>query len=617
METAALLKFALLTVALCTLPVVSLPPLAPASLLLAQSSQLARSAPISDVRYEIAFDSATAASREIRVRMTFRTRGADPVLLSLPAWTPGAYEMGNFARYVLRFEAVADGRQLRWDKLDFDTWRVWPEGTGTVVVSFAYRADTLDNAMSWSRPDFVLFNGTNVFLYPEGQSLDFSARVTIRTEPHWKIATGMTFAGEPRTYRAESFHELADMPVFVGRIDLDSSMIGGIWYRLATYPEGVFAGSSRRTFWQQLAAMVPVMERVFGEIPWSDYTTLIIFDHQSRGGSALEHQNSHVGIYHPAFIGNPVLASITAHEIFHAWNVKRLRPAELVPYDYSRPQPTTLLWVSEGITDYYADLAMMRSGVLPEDAFYDLTLEKIQSVQAAPPVSLEDASLSTWIDPVDGSRYLYYPKGSLAGLLLDILIRDASDNRASLDSVLRALYRETYKSGRGFTVNDFWAAVSRAAGGKSFDEFARRYVDGREPLPYAEVFPLGGFAFRADTTRMPQLGVFTVPDTAGIRVTAVSPGSSAAEAGVQVGDYLVRIGDVNVTGAGFGEEFRARYRGSPEGTPLAVVVRRGGRTRTLTARLRFGENVEYYFGPDPDASAKAKAIREGILGGTP
>jgi predicted metalloprotease with PDZ domain len=583
----------------------------------AQSPELLRSAPISDVRYEIAFDSATAARREIDVAMTFRTEGVEPVLLSLPAWTPGAYEIGNFARYVLRFEARAGGRELRWDKLDFDTWRIWPEGARTVRVSFAYRADTLDNAMSWSRPDFVLFNGTNVFLYPEGQSLDYPAQVEIRTEPHWKVATGMALAGAPRTYRAENFHDLVDMPVFAGRIDLDSSLIGGVWYRLATYPEGVFTGSLRRTFWQQLGAMLPVMERVFGEIPWDRYTTLIIFDHQSRGGSALEHQNSHVGIYHPAFIGSPVLASITAHEIFHAWNVKRLRPAEMVPYDYSRPQPTTLLWVSEGITDYYADLAVVRSGVLPADAFYDLTLEKIQSVQAAPPVSLEDASLSTWIDPVDGSRYLYYPKGSLVGLLLDILVRDASGNRASLDSVLRDLYRGTYKAGRGFTVSDFWNAVSRAAGGKSFAEFSRRYVDGREPLPYAEVFPLGGFAFRADTARVPQLGVFTVPDTGGIRVTAVSPGSSAAEAGVEVGDYLVRVGDVNVTGAGFGEEFRARYGGSPEGTPLSLVVRRGGRSRTLTARLRFGENVEYYFGPDPEASEKARAIREGILSGRP
>lgn len=576
-----------------------------------------RSAPVSEVRYEITFDSASAASREILVRMSFRTRSSEPVLLSLPAWTPGAYELGNFARYVLRFEASGQRGELRWDKVDFDTWRVWPDEAGTLTVSFAYRADTLDNAMAWSRPDFALFNGTNVFLYPEGQPLDYRSEVTIRTEPHWRIATGMHSAGTDRTYRAESYHELVDMPVFIGRIELDSNLIGGVWYRLATYPEAVFTGSMRATFWRQLGSLVPVMARVFGEIPWDHYTTLIVFDPHSRGGSALEHQNSHVGIYHPGFIGTPFLASITAHEMFHAWNVKRLRPAELVPYDYSRAQPTTLLWVSEGITDYYADLAVVRSGVLPQDAFYDLTLEKIQSVQAGPPVALEDASLSTWIDPVDGSRYLYYPKGSLAGLLLDILIRDASDNRASLDSVLRDLYRATYKSGRGFTASDFWSAVSRAANGRSFEDFARRYIDGRAPLPYAEVFPLGGFRFQADTTRMPQLGVFTAPDSAGIRVTAVQPGSAAAEAGIEPGDYLLRIGEVNVTGSGFGEEFRLRYRDVAEGTPLSVVVRRGGRTRTLTARLRFGENVEYRFGPDPQASSKARAIRQGILEGWP
>lgn len=586
------------------------------ALLGAQPAGSTRSATVADVRYEVVFDSVTADNREIRVQMTFRAASRDPVLLSLPAWTPGAYEISNFARNVLNFTATAEDQPLDWDKLDFDTWRIQPTGAQTVAVSFDYRADTLDNAMAWTRPDFAFFNGTNFFLYPENRPLEFPARVTIRTEADWAVATAMTPAGAPREFTAANYHDLVDMPVFVGRLDVDSARIDGHWFRLATYPRGQLAGEARRSFWNEVRAMMPVMSQVFGETPWATYTTLILFEESHPDLFGLEHQNSHVGIHNPRFIGTPDLASITAHEIFHAWNVKRLRPVEMVPYDYSRPQPTTLLWISEGITDYYADLALVRAGIIPAEQFYERTTGKIQEVAQAPAVALEDASLSTWIDPTDGSRYLYYPQGSLAGLLLDILIRDASDNRASLDHVLRALYHATYRAGQGFTVEQWWPAVSRAAGGRSFAEFAERYVDGRQPFPYAEVFPLAGLGLQSDTTQVPRLGVVAITDDAGVRVTAVSPGSSAADAGVRVGDHLVRVDDVDIVepAASFAE-FRARYQSAPEGSTLTIVVSRDGREQTLTGRLRFADMVTYRLSADPKASPKAVRIRDGILTG--
>src|SRR5205814_5891769 len=138
--------------------------------------------------------------------------------------------------------------------------------------------------------------------------------------------------------------------------------------------------------------------------------------------------------------------------------------------------PTPWLWVSEGITDYYADLAEVRGGIVNDSGFLALTAGKINEVDAARRVSLEDASLSTWVHPVDGTGYIYYPKGSLAGFMLDILIRDASNNRQSLDNVMRELYATTYKQGRGFTHDDWWAAVGKAAGGRSFADFERSYI---------------------------------------------------------------------------------------------------------------------------------------------
>ena len=153
------------------------------------------SAEIRDVRYEISFDHASAANRQMKVRTTFTVVGAGPVLLSLPEWTPGAYEISNFARWVEDFSARGDGRDLTWNKSDYDTWRIDPAGAKSLTVTFTYAADTLDNAMAWSTRDFLLFNGTNVFLYPEGRSLLFPARVTVHTEPEWRVVTGMHFDG--------------------------------------------------------------------------------------------------------------------------------------------------------------------------------------------------------------------------------------------------------------------------------------------------------------------------------------------------------------------------------------------------------------------------------------
>src|SRR5690242_21678949 len=184
-----------------------------------------QSAPITDVRYEVTADRAALGARRLHVATTFGVASAAPVVLSLPAWTPGAYEIANFARDVSGFGAVQGRDSLRWDKADYDTWRVWPKGAGQVTVSFDFLADTLDNAMAWTRPDFALFNGTNVFLYPEGNPKEFAATVTIRTEPDFRIATSMASAGSARTYRASNYHDLVDMPVFVGRFDLDSAVI--------------------------------------------------------------------------------------------------------------------------------------------------------------------------------------------------------------------------------------------------------------------------------------------------------------------------------------------------------------------------------------------------------
>jgi predicted metalloprotease with PDZ domain len=571
--------------------------------------------PATNIRYQITFDSATAAERKVRIGMRFDVARAGPVLLSLPAWTPGAYELSNYARKVSGFSASGPGGPLDWDKTDYDTWRVRAAAPGTLSIEFDFLADSLDNAMAWSKDDFLLVNGTNVFPYPEGMGMEFGARVSVTTATDWQVVSGLDADGGPGRYRAANYHDLVDMPFFIGRMDLDSSRVEGVWHRLASYPSGQLRTAGRRVLWEQIAAMVPPQSKVFGETPWKHYSTLLIFDSTFGGGSALEHQNSHVGIYNPQFIGTALLASITAHEIFHAWNVKRLRPAELVPYRYDQPQPTTLLWVSEGITDYYADLALVRGGIIDSTVFLSVTEGKREHTDQTVPVALEDASLTTWIDPTDGTGDIYYDKGSLAGLLLDILIRDGSDNRRSLDDVMRGLYQSTFKRGKGFTTAEWWAEVSRAAGGRSFTEFARKYIDGREPFPWNTVGVLAGIRLHSDTTRELRLGVNTLSDSSRVFVTAVTRGSAADDAGIEPGDQLLRVGAIEVKDENFAPQFRARYD-SLVGTTIPVVVMRNNAERTVQMQIRRETIVGTRLQWDRTAGATAARVRRGILTGT-
>jgi predicted metalloprotease with PDZ domain len=581
------------------------------------NAQQQRSIPLSRIRYDVTFDSVTASSQTISVSMTFATAAPGTVLLSLPAWTPGMYELQNYARFISDFGVSSGSDSLQWDKTDPDTWRIVAPRGEEITVHFQFKADSLDNAISWSKSNFGFFNGTNLFMYPEGQSTDFPATVTVHTTATWQIATGMPRTSA-NTFAASNYHDLVDFPFFVGRFDIDSTQIAGKTFRFASYPVGSITPAVRNGVFEQLAKIVPQQVAVFGEVPWKDYTLLQVADEGFALGAAagLEHQNSHFDIISPIVLGNPILASLYAHEIFHAWNVKRLRPADMTPYVYDREQPTPLLWISEGITDYYADLSEVRGKVITPRAFYTNTTGKIDNVAEAVPTALEDASLTTWINPVNGTKDLYYDKGSLAGMLLDIIIRDASDNRKSLDTVMRDLYESTYKKGRGFSNADFWAAVSRAAGGKSFGDFEKRYVDGREVFPYDSVFPLAGLRLMIERTITPSLGISVSGDDQGLRVVQVVVSGPGAVAGVQLGDYVLTIGGLDAADAAFTEKFNAKFGSTPPGSTIPVEIRRGTQRLTLNAPVRFNTQEGRRLVEMTNASEKALRVRDGLLNGT-
>ena len=561
----------------------------------------------------------------LRVRAEFVVPpGRDTFVVSLPAWTPGSYTIQNYARYVHGFTAqTPEGRTLPWDKLDKDSWRIATGGAPSVVVEFATNPDTLDLSMALVDKDVAFFNGTNLFLYPEGSDWSFAAEVTVQVPVGWRIATGLAPAGNGR-FRAADYHDLVDAPFLVGAIAVDSVVVDGKPVRLAIYPDSVLTPAVRDTVMDAIRRIAQTQNRIFGGPPYDDYTVLMLapfIDLRWAGG--LEHHNSQFDVMGALEFApgrrTGVLGDFTrpllAHEFFHLWNVKRIRPAELWPYDYAREQFTPLLWWSEGVTDYYGDVTLARAGLWTVDRFVASVSQNVQEVEGAGEiVAAEDASIDTWIEPtfVEESQY-YYPKGSLLGLMLDIRIREATDNRHSLDDVMRALYQNHWLRGRGFTSQELLGYIRPWFPG--VDEFHARYVSGREPLPYEVILPRGGIAATRREAKTPFFGI--APGEArdgGVEVLGVVAGSLAASVGLQEGDILLRVGDVSTTNRqAFGGAIRSRFQNA-EGQPVDVVYRRNGQQLTQRGVVRMRVTRSYTIRRDQNATPQARAILEGILG---
>ena len=579
----------------------------------AQAPSVPRSAPLSDIKYSVTFKALQGIERGVEISMSFTATGKDPVLLSLPIWTPGDYELSYYARNVSQFSAISRGKALTWDKSGPSTWRIVTENGGPVTVAFHYRADSLDNAQSWTREDFLLFNGTNLFLYPEGRGTDFPASVSVQTEDSWRVITGMTQTGA-RTWTAQNYHELVDHPFFVGKFDVDSAKVADVWMRLSSYPSGSVKPAQAKRLLDQMARSIPTEVTVFGDRPWPHYDIMQIADSAAPGMSALEHENSNVGVIGTGSMDEDFVPSVYAHEIFHSWNVKRLRPSDMYPYNYAAMQATPWLWVSEGITDYYADLALVRGGVINAADFLGKTNGKMDHVEKTAPIALTDASMEAWIHMTDGTSDIYYDKGSLAGLALDIMIRDATDNAASLDGVMRSLYTADYKTGKGFSAADWWGAVSRAAKGASMKEFNDKYVDGREVYPWDQWLAKAGWRIHTDTIHQPRMGVSFQKDSAGLLVVVVEPGSMAAGAGIRPGDVVTSLDGISANNPAW-EGWRQKFA-NREGTPIEIKLVRDGKTITLNPPVKLAILIDRKIEGDPAASEKAKRIRDGILKGT-
>jgi predicted metalloprotease with PDZ domain len=445
------------------------------------------------------------------------------------------------------------------------------------------------------------------------------ATVTVTPAPGWTtVSTGLApVPGKPHTFTAADFDILYDSPILAGTHEVIPFEVRGIRHELAGNGLGVL---DRARFVADLQKMIESAATLMGDIPYSQYTFLVI----GPGGGGLEHLNSTAVTIGTAPLNTRDayvrwLAFIT-HEYFHHYNVKRIRPIALGPFDYDRENYTRMLWVSEGLTVYYEDLVLNRAGLLSREEVLARAGETIARFENAPGrlyQSATESSFDTWLKFFARSPHIstttisYYDKGAALGLLLDLAIRHHSANRQSLDDVMRALYRVYYKEKqRGFTDAEFREACEKAAG-VPLTEIFDRYAATTCEIDYARYLGYAGLAI--DTSVKDGKGGAwgaSVQDQAGAAVvTSIAPDSPAARAGLSVQDEVVAVDGRRATSRSVADAVAARKTGDR----LRLLISRRGTMREVEVTLGAREERAFRIAPKPAAGPLERAILESWL----
>ena len=359
-----------------------------------------------------------------------------------------------------------------------------------------------------------------------------------------------------------------------------------------------------------LAKVAKVDSTMFGGLPYEKYVHFYFFaPAESNASGALEHLNSFVAFAPPGNIATPeMIIGTAAHEYFHLWNVKRIRPAEMWPYDYSRENETPLLWVSEGFTNYYGGLAMYRAGLMTSENFVRRTADAasgVENTEARSYISPAESSVSTWAgyDSPTAFGISYYTQGQNLGALLDLSIRQDTDGKSSLDDVMRTLFSDNYKRGKGFTTEDMIAIVNRLTK-KDYHDFYRRYVFGTEIPDYDRIFGYAGYKLEKKTEQAPEFGFGIRNRNGGVMVNSIEPGGAAAMAGLKVGDVITKIDGVSPARAAF-DKFA--------GKTIKLTVERGGTESEMPMKVGSRDVLSYHLAEQSGATQQQIKIREGWL----
>ena len=557
----------------------------------------------------------------LEVEMRFRDVLQEEAVLVMPVWTPGSYLIREFERHVQDFAASDEsGHPLAWEKINKNSWRVKTNGAREWRATYRVYANELSVRTNELNSDHAFWNNAALLMYPD-RFIHSPSFLHINPAPDWKIATGLPpVAGEKNTFRAENFDVLYDSPVECSNFKQIDFTVRGVPHRIVIDGEGNYDPVRMRN---EVQKIVEAEVAMMGEIPYHDYTFILHL--RSNTGGGLEHLNSTaLGSRRNSFAtdeGYQSFAALVAHEFFHVWNVKRIRPDALGPFDYTKENYTRLLWVAEGITEYYGRLMSRRAGVVTDQIYLDKLATRIQTFQETPgrlEMSAEEASFDAWIklyrpdENSINSSISYYDKGEILGLLLDLDIRRRTHNAKSLDDVMRYLYSEFFKQGRNYTPADFQKACELMAGA-SLDQFFARYVRGRDDLETVYGEMLAGAGLRLETTGPGGPKAFLGADLSQtndrLTVTNVRAGSPAYEQGLNGNDQIVALDGDRVTK----ETFEKRIDEKKPGDTVRIAVFRFDELRTIEIRLGSSNSVPFRIAPISGASDEQKRIYQSWL----
>jgi predicted metalloprotease with PDZ domain len=524
----------------------------------ALAATLASVAPAQDIEYTVGLYNAHTQTVDMSMSIRGREVRSGELTIALPIWRPGRYALVEPATTIHDVTArTGAGTPLEVRKQDKSSWGVLipaaAPGNDELIISYRVHANSIADRTRHADDTHAFLSPATVFMYaPAFRS--HPLRIRIDAPENWKIATGLEQA-DRNTFIARDYDELVDSPLEIGhhetlRFDLDGTPHEIAIWNPTTLARTLEADRITADF----AKIVSAQRHIFGDLPYRRYIFLIHAYPGGRGGT--EHLNSTIMQTSPESLRDQdtykKFLGLVSHEFFHTWNVKQFRPAGLKPYDYQGENYTGLLWVAEGVTSYYDDLTLARTGIIKPDDYLKALSGLIDSHGRRPGAavqSLEESSFDAWVkfnkvwpDSIN-TTVSFYDKGALVSFLLDMEIRSRSQNRASLDDVLRELYRRFPLSGPGYTSADVQELAEHAAG-SDLAGFFDAFVAGTDPLPFGDAVGVAGLELVRDSdskSAKPYLGLNIEARDGLAAVTSVLADGPAHNAGVITGDLISAI----------------------------------------------------------------------------
>ncbi|RZJ72334.1 MAG: M61 family peptidase [Flavobacterium sp.] len=527
------------------------------SLVLLLTSIMAAKAQVK-IAFEVSFKEPQAHYAEVQMNISGLAK--DYVDVKMPVWTPGSYLVREFEKSVEEFKATAGGKTARVEKVRKNTWRIFSAKAANIKINYRVYAFEISVRTPFIDESHAFLSSTGIFMHPDGM-IKFPSTVKIIPFNTWsKVSTGLEpVAGEKFTYKAADFDILYDSPIEVGNQDVFEFNAAGVRHEVAMYGGGNYDKEKLKV---DMAKIVEEITAVYGENPNKHYTFIV--HNFLRGGGGLEHLNSTtLGASRNAYnteAGYKGFLALVAHEYHHLWNVKRLRPVALGPFDYDNENYTTNLWVAEGFTSYYENKYMHSAGFNDDETFVKDIASAIGTVTNTPGAKYQSAASSSydaWViqyRPNENSKnnsISYYSKGEVIGILMDLEIINATKGAKSLDDVMKAMYLQCKTLKRGYTDAEFKAMVEKISG-ISFTNFWAKYVNGVDDAEYVKYLGYAGVDVATEnaTPNKPVSGASgQLTNNGTIAVSSITRNSAAWIAGLNVNDEIISLDDVTVSEA--------------------------------------------------------------------